>query len=95
MHSPVEFESCTIRSRGQVDSDFSSQWNAGKAPLFPFPSALRNFLGLRRAYGAYVRCCHNAILTKHFAHIRESESFGPCHCHVFYSIQTTKRSCRM
>ena len=31
--------------KSQGNSDFSSRWNAGKAPLFPLPSSSRKFLG--------------------------------------------------
>ena len=45
MRSPVELESCTIRSRSQVDSDSQADGTQGERLCFPpFPSASRNFL---------------------------------------------------
>ena len=50
MRFPMDRERWTFRSRGLEDSDFSSRWGAEKA-LLSFPSASRNFLAPRRAYG--------------------------------------------
>ena len=65
--------SWTVRSRSQENSTFSSRWYAGKALLFPFPSALRSFLAPRRAYGL------NAFQPRHSVCIRESTSPALCH----------------